>query len=96
MDIVKEKSVCIINPKSIGQSPLFKRLYERFRTEVDTENLERIVYMHCSENDNEPFAFVKRLFSKLGLHTNIIPTEEAEGNVITDSVDSIVTALARR
>lgn len=92
-DTLEDHSICVTNPKSIGQSPLFKRLHVRLLDTNEEAQPTKVVYLHCGENDSEPFAFVQRLFSKVGVHTNIIPSEDTGGNLITDSVDSIVTAL---
>lgn len=88
------QACCIVDDCNTGRSPIFMSLYRQLHTSnASNHNDQKVLYFSCEESDAEPFAFVHRLMSRLGLKPSLKGQVEANGNIVTDSVDSLVTAL---
>ena len=84
-------SVQILDDGVMGQSSLFIELTHQLNQKNPDWNVVRLV---CLESDNEQFSFVHRLLR--GDSAGAPSTEEASGNLLTESVDNIVSSLRRR
>ena len=81
-------SVQILDDGVMGQSSIFIQLTHQLNQMNPDWNVLRLV---CLESDNEQFSFVHRLLR--GDSAGAPSTEETSGNLLTESVDNIVSSL---
>ncbi len=86
-----QKSICIVDSHATGSSPILIEVHRAFQ--ADTNMTAKVLYLSCEEMDAEPFVFIQRLFGKMGLKTSLMTSVSSQGSVVTESVDSLVSAL---
>ena len=86
---VKEgQSIQILDDGVMGQSDIFIELTKRLQSECADKNVLRLM---CTQGNNEQFSFVQRLLQGGSTADSIADT--STGNLLTESVDNIVSSL---
>lgn len=79
-------SVQVLDDGVIGQSDMLIELTRRLKTETN-KNVQRLL---CVQGNNEPFSFVQRILQGRTISSK---RTDLSGNILTESVDNIVSSL---
>lgn len=72
------------------------RIMNQVHQKLQQENSKHTLVLHvkCNSSDEEPFALINRMFSRMGFHSHIQEnTDKQDGNIVADSLDSILGNL---